>query len=414
MGLGFLAPLFLGGLALVVVPLLVHLTRRDKATPTPFPSLMFVRRLPQPTTRRRKLRDLPLLLLRVLALVLLAAAFARPLLDSARRRALPGAGGRELVVLLDRSYSMGTPGRWARAQDAARRALATLGPNDRASVILFNGSPAVAAERVSGAAARSAVDTAHVTAGPTRYAPALARAAQILGASPLPRREVLLVSDFQRSGWRPTAASHLPAGARLTWADVGGAAPADVAVAGVELRREAATTRVGNDSAGERVRPVARIVLPNGGAARTVPVTLAVNGRTVQTLSTRVVPGAAASVTFDPVPVPPGWSSGVVRVPNDSLPADDAGACCCGRRRSTTTGPTCRSTRCTCRSSGSSRRTPRASSPRRRRTPWGRRSTRRRSSTAPRRHGSSSRRADAGSTFPPRCARSRGRLPSRR
>src|SRR5438067_7058180 len=227
MGLGFLAPLFLGGLALVVWPLLAHLTRRDKATPTPFPSLMFVRRLPQPTTRRRKLRDLPLLLLRVLALVLLAAAFARPLLDSARRRALPGAGGRELVVLLDRSYSMGTPGRWARAQDAARRALATLGPNDRASVILFNGSPAVAAERVSGAAARSAVDTAHVTAGPTRYAPALARAAQILGASPLPRREVLLVSDFQRSGWRPTAASPLPAGARLTWADVGGAAPAD-------------------------------------------------------------------------------------------------------------------------------------------------------------------------------------------
>ena len=63
MPVGFLAPWFLGGLALVGGPLLVHLTRRDRATPTAFPSLMFVRRLPQPTTKRRRLRD-PLLLLK--------------------------------------------------------------------------------------------------------------------------------------------------------------------------------------------------------------------------------------------------------------------------------------------------------------------------------------------------------------
>src|ERR687890_1888825 len=109
MPLGFLAPWFLAGLALIGVPLLVHLTRRDRATPTAFPSLMFVRRLPQPTTRRRRLRDLPLLLLRVLALALLAAAFARPLLDRARPASASDASGRELVVLLDRSYSMGMP-----------------------------------------------------------------------------------------------------------------------------------------------------------------------------------------------------------------------------------------------------------------------------------------------------------------
>ncbi|AHG92747.1 double-transmembrane region domain protein (plasmid) [Gemmatirosa kalamazoonensis] len=316
MPLGFLAPFFLAGLALIAVPVLVHLTRRDRATPTAFPSLMFVRRLPQPTTKRRRLRDPLLLLLRVLALALLAFAFARPLLDRARRGVLPGAGGRELVVLLDRSYSMGTPGRWDRAQDAARRALATLGPADRASVVLFDAGPAVAAEHVGAAAARAAVDSAHVGNGPTRYAPALARAAQILAASPLPRREALLVSDFQRAGWHASAAARLPDGARLTWADVGGAAPSDVAVAGVDLRRETTPE-------GERVRPVARVVLPNGGAPRTVPVSLAVNGRPTQTIAARVAPGGAASVTFDPIPVPPGWSSGTVMLPTDSLPADD-------------------------------------------------------------------------------------------
>src|SRR4028119_632614 len=57
--MGFLTPWFLGGLALLAVPPLIHLTRRDRATPIPFPSLMFVRRVPQPTTAKRRLRAPP-------------------------------------------------------------------------------------------------------------------------------------------------------------------------------------------------------------------------------------------------------------------------------------------------------------------------------------------------------------------
>ncbi|MGZ8458497.1 MAG: BatA domain-containing protein, partial [Gemmatirosa sp.] len=110
--MGFLTPWFLGGLALLAVPLLIHLTRRDRATPVAFPSLMFLRRVPQPTTARRRLRDLPLLLLRALALALLALAFARPLLDRARAAVAGPGGGRELVLLLDRSASMAAPERW--------------------------------------------------------------------------------------------------------------------------------------------------------------------------------------------------------------------------------------------------------------------------------------------------------------
>jgi hypothetical protein len=100
--MGFLTPWFLGGLALLAVPLLIHLTRRDRAAPVPFPSLMFVRRVPQPTTARRRLRDLPLLLMRALALALLAAAFARPLLDRARGWPPPARAGVSWSVLLDR------------------------------------------------------------------------------------------------------------------------------------------------------------------------------------------------------------------------------------------------------------------------------------------------------------------------
>ncbi|MDF1505004.1 BatA and WFA domain-containing protein, partial [Roseisolibacter sp. H3M3-2] len=314
--MGFLAPWFLAGLALVAVPLLIHLTRRDRATPVPFPSLMFVRRVPQPTTARRQLRDLPLLLLRVLALSLLALAFARPLLDRARAAAAPTAGGRELVILLDRSASMQAPARWAKAQDAARAALRTVGPRDRATVVYFDATPAVAAKAGDPVGARTAVDTARAGSGATRYAPALAMASRILAESALSRREALLVSDFQRGGWREAPEARLPAGATLTWADVAAAA-ADGGALGVVLVRE-------ERSAGAAAVRVAARLRASGGAERTVPVTLRVGGRDVRSARATVVPDRPTTVAFESVPLPPGWSEATVVLPRDAHPANDA------------------------------------------------------------------------------------------
>ncbi|HIC33791.1 MAG TPA: hypothetical protein EYO78_03255, partial [Gammaproteobacteria bacterium] len=46
MSLAFLVPLFLLGLAGIVVPILVHLTRRQRRNVVTFPSLMFLERIP--------------------------------------------------------------------------------------------------------------------------------------------------------------------------------------------------------------------------------------------------------------------------------------------------------------------------------------------------------------------------------
>ncbi|GLC25971.1 BatA domain-containing protein [Roseisolibacter agri] len=314
--MGFLTPWFLGGLALLAVPLLIHLTRRDRATPVPFPSLMFVRRVPQPSTARHRLRDLPLLLLRALALALLAFAFARPLLDRARAAVAAPVGGRELVLLLDRSASMASPDRWSRAQAAARRALDAIGPRDRVTVVYFDGAPTVAAPAGNMVAARTAVDTARAGAGSTRYAPALALASRLLANSALPRREAQVISDFQRAGWRDAPEARLPAGASLTWVDVGGDAAPDVGVVGVDLRREEGAN-------GATVLHVAARLVTNGGAARTVPVSLAIGGRATRSVRANVTPGQPAIVTFDSIPLPAGWSTAAVSVPSDAHPAND-------------------------------------------------------------------------------------------
>src|SRR6185503_13073027 len=143
--MNFLAPLFLAGLATIAVPVIIHMIHRERKIPIEFPSLMFIQRIPYRSVRRQKIRHLLLLLLRCLALALLVAAFARPFLQR-RQQAITGTGARELVVLLDRSSSMGYADRWDKARDAAKKAVNNLSPTDRGTLIVFAGDAQVASE----------------------------------------------------------------------------------------------------------------------------------------------------------------------------------------------------------------------------------------------------------------------------
>ena len=77
-----------------------------------------------------------LLMLRLAALALIVAAFARPFLRGSELAAAPG-GARDIVVLMDRSYSMGYGDTWSRAQRAAAQAIESATPADRISVVMF-------------------------------------------------------------------------------------------------------------------------------------------------------------------------------------------------------------------------------------------------------------------------------------
>ena len=88
--MSFLNPLFLLGLAAVAAPIIVHLVRRTRAQKIEFPSLMFVRQVPQKTIRRRTLQNLLLLILRTLAFLLLVFAFTRPYFGNGKDEAARG------------------------------------------------------------------------------------------------------------------------------------------------------------------------------------------------------------------------------------------------------------------------------------------------------------------------------------
>src|SRR5258707_4012280 len=76
--MGFLTPAFLIGLSAIAIPILVHLIQRERKRVVEFPSLMFVRRIPYQSVRRRRIRHWFLLLMRAAAILLIVPAFAPP------------------------------------------------------------------------------------------------------------------------------------------------------------------------------------------------------------------------------------------------------------------------------------------------------------------------------------------------
>src|SRR6516225_4744016 len=234
----FLTPAFLIGLSALAIPVLVHLIQRERKRVVEFPSLMFVRRIPYQSVRRRRIRHWALLLLRAAAVALIVAAFARPFLRQSATATALTAGAREVVILLDNSASMGYGDHWARAQDAARAVVRGMGSDDRATLVLFAKN---AEENMRATPDRArlegAITAARVTAGATRYGPALKLADSILSRSVVKRREAVLISDFQKTGWNGSEDAHFPEGVTLSTVSVASPRSSNLAVPSVTFGR---------------------------------------------------------------------------------------------------------------------------------------------------------------------------------
>ncbi|HYW32728.1 MAG TPA: BatA domain-containing protein, partial [Gemmatimonas sp.] len=318
--MGFLAPALLAGLLAIAVPIALHLRHRDKDRPYKFPSLMFLEQLPIRTAQRRRVTDWPLLLLRVLALVLLALAFARPVFNA---KAIAGDAdkSRAVVVLLDRSASMGHKDVWPAALDSARAVIAALRPKDRVGVVYFDDASEIAQRMTEDKGAATAVlGAAKPLPRGTRFAPALRTARQMLLDAPYAAAEIVVVSDLQRSGTVGIAGIDLPAGVTLRAVNVGAAARSNSAVRAVEAKRVTETTASGPRS---MLAVKARVVSRELAAPRIVQATLVVNGRDATT-QTVTLPSGEFTITFAPVFAPESDVTGTVRLAADALDTDDS------------------------------------------------------------------------------------------
>ncbi|TWT75388.1 vWA domain-containing protein [Allorhodopirellula solitaria] len=138
--MSLLAPLYFAGALAIGLPILFHMVRRRPRGEVKFSSLMFLRPTPPKLTRRSRLDNWLLLLIRALALLLLAAAFTRPFLRSSTKSDadLPS---RRMVIAVDTSASMRRDGLWEQAQVKIEEVLSDLRPGDEIALVAFDDTP---------------------------------------------------------------------------------------------------------------------------------------------------------------------------------------------------------------------------------------------------------------------------------
>jgi hypothetical protein len=243
--LSFLSPLFLAGAAAAAVPIVLHLLKREPEDRVKFAPVKLIRQAPVEHTDRRRLRELLLLALRVTALVLLALAFARPFLATG---AAVGSTG-VTVVVLDTSYSLAAPGRFERAKQLAKEAIARAPAGDLVGVVTFADEAEIVARPGSDRTlATDAIEQASVGFGATRYRTALSAASQHLAGR---HGTIVIVTDLQESGWDAGDRASVPDGTAIQIADVG-AMPPNLAITAVQPMPDRVVATVHN--AGPRPR----------------------------------------------------------------------------------------------------------------------------------------------------------------
>ncbi len=137
--MNFLAPLFLLGGLLIAVPVVLHLVRRSSRERTLFSSLMFLRPVPPTLSRRSRVEDWILLLLRCALLALMGVAFARPFWKGGGQEGMQGGASlREVLVLLDTSASMRRGEMWSGALERLEAVASEMQPADGLALWLFD------------------------------------------------------------------------------------------------------------------------------------------------------------------------------------------------------------------------------------------------------------------------------------
>ncbi len=225
MSLDFLNSNLLWLLALVCIPLLLHLFARSKPPVYEFSSVEFLRKIIRETMRLKKPQDYLLLALRTLAVLALLGVFLRPLLFTQEK--LSGLFQKKnLVAIVDASASMayveGAQTRFATACAETSELLSGLSANDRANVVWLKRQPeSVFPDELASNLGylKDQLRRAPVTAEHGSPEKAFALAVKLLEDTE-GKREICVVSDFQRSAWADFKPD-LPEGVDLVYVRIG-------------------------------------------------------------------------------------------------------------------------------------------------------------------------------------------------
>jgi len=195
----FVYPAFLFALAALAIPIIIHLFHFRRFKRVYFTNVRFLREVKEETSSRSRLRNLLVLLSRLLALAFLVLLFAQPYIPQGEDAQQ---GARDVSVFVDNSFSMSALSSDVPLLDQAKRRAREIvnayQPEDRFQVLThdFEGRHQ---RLVSREEALDYIEDIDITPVVRPLSQVLSRQQQVFELGQQPNKEAYLISDFQRS-----------------------------------------------------------------------------------------------------------------------------------------------------------------------------------------------------------------------
>ena len=201
----FLFPGFLFALFAVAIPIIIHLFNFRKFKKVYFSNVRFLKQLEQQTSSRKNLRNLLVLASRILAIVFMVLAFARPYFPE--KNPSDVLNPRVVSIFVDNSFSMETVNREGTLLDEAKRRAKEI-----ASAYSLNDKFQILTNDFEGKHQRllnydefvNAVDEIKISGSNRNISQIIERQKDVFANDPNSLKTIYLISDFQKNMLSPT------------------------------------------------------------------------------------------------------------------------------------------------------------------------------------------------------------------
>jgi hypothetical protein len=329
--LDFANPGLLLGMAAAAIPILIHLLNRRKFRELRWAAMQFLLAAIRKNQRRIRIEQWLLLAIRTLLVLAIVAAMAKPFLESFGN-VITGRRTHRVLVLdgsLSMGYSTGGVSRFDQAKALAAQIVKDSRQGDAISVVLMGQPPRVIIGDPSPNLTEVQKEIAELSLphGATDLGATFETIDRVFDVSPIPQKEMIFLTDMQKTSWsRPAAASSDALDRAL--ARLEARRPRSVII---DLGREGSENRAITDlcvetpvvTAGSSV--AIRAVLRNFGPSRAdgVLVRLTLDDRVSSEQSVELPVGEDVPVLFNQQFSTSGDHALEVSMDNDPLPLDD-------------------------------------------------------------------------------------------
>jgi hypothetical protein len=209
--LGFANAPLLYALAAAGIPVLIHLLNRRKHREMPWAAMRFLLAALRKNRRRLRLEQWLLLLIRMLVILVLISAMAKPVLE-AFGAFIPGQRTHRIIVLdgsLSMGYKSGETTRFDHGKEVALRLVKDARPGDKVSVVMMESPPRIEIGDPSQdlGEVRKEIGGLVQSDGGTDLTATFEKVNDLFAISARDQKELVVLTDLQATSWRPPAES---------------------------------------------------------------------------------------------------------------------------------------------------------------------------------------------------------------